>query len=175
VTAPLDLAELEELASGLNALARRFEGRGGLTRYGRGSDRADDPLLMATNAVTGVANPVAPPMRVRMERGVAIGSGVFGPAYEGAPGCVHGGYLAAVLESLLPRPAARLGKRLTGTMAVRYRRPTPVGERVCLRAELASIDGRKARTIGTVSVGGSVTVEAEALVIGLAPDGVGPS
>ena len=50
----------------------------------------------------GLSNPLAPPIRVRQsgERS-AEAHARFGAAYEGPPGCVHGGWVAAAFDEVL--------------------------------------------------------------------------
>lgn len=166
-----DDSSLDELADVLRSHAQRLR-PAATSRYptegGRGVPAGtDSPKVMATNSMTGTDNPVAPPMEVSMVDGRAVGQAKFGPVYEGFPGLVHGGFLAAVLESLLPRPAASLGPRVTGTMTIRFRKPTPIGVTVGLEAHLVSLEERKAVTAAAILVGDEVHVEAEAVVVRL--------
>ena len=55
------------------------------------------------------------------------GTVTFGSAYEGPPGHVHGGYVAAAFDELLGMTQSLGGMPgMTGTLTVRYRRPTPL-------------------------------------------------
>jgi hypothetical protein len=181
VTAELPEPAMAELAGALGKLTDAVRPYAGPSRYrsdpstGR-RPALEGPALALTNSVTGLLNPLAPPMHIETHGPVSTGTGVFGPQYEGAPGCVHGGFLAAVLESLLPRPATHLGlAKLTATLTIRYRRPTPIATRVDLRAELGEVNGRKIRTFGTISVAGEVHVEAEAVLVTLPGAAVDPT
>ena len=49
----------------------------------------------------GRANPLAPPIRLQEVDGHLEGQVRFGSAYEGPPGCVHGGYIAGAFDELL--------------------------------------------------------------------------
>lgn len=46
----------------------------------------------------GLANPLSPPMSLHMHSDEVTGTVTFGSAYEGPPGNVHGGYVAAVFR-----------------------------------------------------------------------------
>ena len=49
----------------------------------------------------GLANPLSPPMYLDYTADRVAGRVTFGSAYEGPPGCVHGGYVAAAFDELL--------------------------------------------------------------------------
>src|SRR5699024_5596241 len=49
----------------------------------------------------GIANPLAPPMTLTESDNVVTATVRFGQAYEGPPGCVHGGYVAAAFDEVL--------------------------------------------------------------------------
>jgi len=51
----------------------------------------------------------------------------FSSAFEGGPGWVHGGYIAAAFDELLGLVQSLTGKAgMTGTLKVRYRNPCPL-------------------------------------------------
>ncbi len=119
----------------------------------------------------GLANPLAPPVVVRVVEDRIDGRVTFGPAYEGPPGCVHGGYLAAVFDEVLGA-AQSLGGRpgMTGTLTVRYRAPTPLHTPLRFDGELVRVEGRKLFTAGTCHAGDTLTCEAEAVFITIPPE-----
>ena len=62
--------------------------------------------FMDRSPFMGLMNPLAPPMRIWHdaddgEWGSVNGSVTFGEPYEGPPGHVHGGYLAAIFDEVL--------------------------------------------------------------------------
>ena len=76
--------------------------------------------------VGGACNPIAPPITFTVDGDVVVGEVTYGSAYEGPPGCVHGGYIAAAFDELLGFANSLSGTPgMTGTLTVRYRRPTP--------------------------------------------------
>ena len=121
--------------------------------------------------LSGLSNALAPPMTMRIVDGggdaFIEGEVTFGPAYEGPPGNVHGGYLAAMFDELLG--FAQLSPGFTGTLTIRYRKKTPLNRELTLRASVDSVDGRKRVVRGTCSVDGEVTAEAEGLFIAPRP------
>lgn len=58
----------------------------------------------------------------------ASGTVTFSIVHEGPPGLVHGGFLAVFFDAITSEHGCRIGLAgKTKTLAVRYRRPTPVG------------------------------------------------
>ncbi len=114
----------------------------------------------------GRANPLAPPLTVEVVDGQLIGRATFGEAYEGPPGCVHGGFIAACFDDVLGMvQAASEDLGMTGTLTVRYLAPTPLHQELRFIGTLAGIDGRKVRTRGELWAGDLRTAEAEAVFI----------
>lgn len=115
----------------------------------------------------GLYNPLAPPMRVWVDDDdVAHGSVNLDAAYEGPPGCVHGGIIASLFDEILgvANITAQVGA-MTGTLTVRYRNPTPLRTDLTLRAAVREIEGRKVHTAGTIHAGDVLTAECEGIFI----------
>ena len=118
--------------------------------------------------VSGLSNPLAPPMSMwAVDEGGpdehVEGHVTFGPAYEGPPDHVHGGYLAAMFDELLGY--AQLSPGYTGTLTVMYRKPTPLRARLRLWAAVDRVDGRKRVVRGTCHFEDTLHCEAEGLFI----------
>ena len=58
----------------------------------------------------GLGNAIAPPIRLEIVNGVVRGEATFGPAYEGPPGHVHGGIVAAAFDEVLGMTQSLSGK-----------------------------------------------------------------
>lgn len=117
---------------------------------------------MPYDAVIGTYNPIALPVTVAVEGGRAIGRAHFTTPFEGPPGCVQGGVIAATFDIVLSvanRAAEAAGPTVSLTM--RYRRPTLLHRDLTVECEVAETDGRRTRTIGRIVQDGKVTVEAE--------------
>jgi hypothetical protein len=118
------------------------------------------------NTVVGLRNPVAPPLVVEKQPTGACWSDFhLGAAYEGPPGLVHGGVSALILDQMLGEAAGAGGKPgMTGTLTLRYRRGTPLGD---LRAEawIDRSEGIKTWAKGQILDAEGVTVEAEGVFI----------
>ncbi len=76
--------------------------------------------------VSGVFNPLAPPLRLEVRDGEVHGECTFGRAYQGPPGYVHGAWVAAAFDELLGIANAVGGvPAMTGRLEIRFHRPTP--------------------------------------------------
>jgi acyl-coenzyme A thioesterase PaaI-like protein len=118
----------------------------------------------------GLANPLAPPIEVRPARpdegGGVVARARFGSAYEGPPGCVHGGWVAAAFDEVLGFANSLSGSPgMTARLTVNYRKPTPLHADLVFRARLDRIEGRKIFTSGEVYSGELETAEAEGLFV----------
>lgn len=116
----------------------------------------------------GRANPLAPPIYLQDIDGVVHGRAIFGSAYEGPPGCVHGGYIAGAFDEVLGATQSMSGAPgMTGTLTIRYRNPTPLHTEVRFIGELVRIDGRKIFTEAKLLAGDVLCAEAEAIFISI--------
>ena len=140
------------------------------------SDLAPDEFF-PFSPIIGWLNPVAAPVRMWREAdpdpshpadaGLRIAGAMTLPApYAGPPSTVHGGVVAMVFDELLGVCAVANGVgAMTGTLTVRYRRPTPLDHEVTLRSWVDRIEGRKVFIDGTMHHEGELTAEAEGIFI----------
>ncbi len=92
----------------------------------------------------------------------------FDPRFEGGPGTVHGGAIAAFLDDLLGYvPVVYGSPGVTARLDTSYRKPVPLGVTVHGRAWLSAVDGDKMWAEGTIEANGEVYVEASALFIAI--------
>lgn len=99
--------------------------------------------------IAGLGNPLAAPVHMRVEGDEVIGEVIWGSAYEGPPGCCHGGHVAAAFDDVLGLAQDLAGQSgMTGTLTVRYRRPTPLHQQHRFVARLDRVEGRKIFTTG---------------------------
>lgn len=119
------------------------------------------------NTVMGLRNPIAPPLHIHSDRkGRAWSDFTLGAAYEGPPGLVHGGVISLLLDQVLGHAVSTSGRPgMTGTLSIRYRQGTPLGD---LRCE-AWVDRREGiKTWGKghmINADGEVTAEADGIFI----------
>lgn len=123
------------------------------------------------NPVVGPGNPVAPPMRVEIVDGAAIGTCTLDWRYEGPFTFAHGGVSALLLDQIMGYAAAAAGHPgVTGRLEVRYRSTVPLGEPLRLEAKLIDVLGVRAAVRGTISLAAapeSTLVEAEGRFLAL--------
>jgi acyl-coenzyme A thioesterase PaaI-like protein len=165
--APADV--IAGAAEALEAVAASLAGhpRGHLFEGFAESANAGDPHAHFDHSpIIGKANPLAPPLELRTEDDKVVGTATFGSAYEGPPGAVHGGYVAAAFDELLGMAQSLGGKPgMTGTLTVRYRRPHPLHTTIEFEAELVRVEGRKIFTAGRSYADGELRAEAEGIFI----------
>ncbi|MCU1588188.1 MAG: hypothetical protein JWN31_1681 [Frankiales bacterium] len=119
--------------------------------------------------LSGSANPMAPPVDLWTSeesiggQPVTHGRVCFGAAYEGPPGHVHGGMVAAMFDELLGRAQHSAG--FTGRLTVTYRKPTPLHRELDLIGWFDRVEGRKRWMKGECRLDGELLTEAEGLFI----------
>lgn len=163
-TGPQRLGEIEALAARLAELVGEtpdLRDDGPLPTH-----PAPDGALVERSPISGRANPLAPPVHYSFEGDVTRAWTVFSSAYEGPPGGVHGGHIAAVMDEVLGVAQMSSGAAgFTGTLTVRFHALTPLGERIEYVARPVRQDGRKLHVHATATAGGVVVAEGEGLFI----------
>jgi acyl-coenzyme A thioesterase PaaI-like protein len=130
---------------------------------------AGDPgSFLEFSPLIGRSNPIAPPLELTLVDGRVVGTGVFGSAYEGPPGHVHGGHIAAAFDEVLGMVQSTTKKPgMTGLLSVRYRSPTPLHEVLMFSGEVVKVEGRKIFTRATLHHGDTLCAESEGLFISI--------
>jgi acyl-coenzyme A thioesterase PaaI-like protein len=119
----------------------------------------------------GRANPLAPPITLEISEDLVVGRVVFGSAYEGPPGCVHGGYVACAFDEILGAAQTFSGAPgMTARLTVDYRKPTPLHTELRFEGRYDRTEGRKVFTTGVVYAGDLLTAEAEGLFVSIAAE-----
>src|SRR5262249_42887583 len=138
----------------------------GRRRAPRQTGSGDPAAVMPLDPMIGPQSPIAPPLRCRWEPPTAIGEVLFTAAYEGPPGCVHGGVIAAAFDQVFNVANLMLGTAgPTASLQLHYRRPTPLQVPLRFEAWQDRVEGRRVYTRGRLLVGDRTTVEAEGLFI----------
>jgi acyl-coenzyme A thioesterase PaaI-like protein len=154
----------EHLAS--HPRLRHFQG------YAESANAGDVGAFFDQSPLIGLANPLAPPIRLAKtgERS-AEGRVRFGSAYEGPPGCVHGGFVAAAFDEVLGFTQSLGGSPgFTGTLTVRYRVPTPLHTELRFEGRIDRVEGRKTFASGSVFADALLCAESEAIFISARPE-----
>lgn len=158
------LRELQHLVEPYTAV-RSYEGSA------EGSGLAHDRAFFDWSPLAGLSNPLAPPVRVSVEGDAIVGRARFGLAYEGPPGCVHGGYIAAAFDEVLGVAQSLSGRvGMTGTLTIKYRQPTPLFTDLRFEGRVESVSGRKLLAAGRLLNGDEVTAEATGLFVTITPE-----
>lgn len=120
--------EVREISRAVRALTARLRAQQLDGAYGVALT-PEGLALNHGNAVVGLRNPIAPPVEIhRGGDGHTWADFHLNALYEGPPGLVHGGVVALILDQLLGECAADGGgPGMTGTLSIRYHRPTPLG------------------------------------------------
>ena len=102
---------------------------------------------------------------------LVVGTVTFGGAYEGPPGCVHGGFIAGSFDEILGVTQSLSGQPgMTAQLDISYRSPTPLRREVHFRGRIERIDGRKIHAVATLHHGDVLCAEARGLFISMKPE-----
>ncbi|MDA0370922.1 MAG: PaaI family thioesterase [Actinomycetota bacterium] len=124
--------------------------------------------------VTGPLNALASIVTLSSTDTEVIAEVTYGDAYEGPPGHVHGGLIAAIFDEVLGFAQALSGAPgMTGKLEITYRSPTPLHTPLRVVGRFERIDGRKIFTTGTIHAGDRLCAEAKGLFISVRPERFG--
>jgi hypothetical protein len=176
VASELDDEVLIAAAVEVEALAARLAAASGPRRARvRPIAEVSAERVFPASPVIGPENPVAPPVRLEVVEGPdgspeVRGEAYFDYPYEGPPGCVHGGVIAETFDEILGVANLATGNPgMTGSLTVRYRKPTPLRTDLQLEARYLRRTGRKISTWAAIYHGNLLTAEAEGLFIEVGP------
>jgi hypothetical protein len=112
-------------------------------------------------------NPVNPPMEIQLDDdGTLHGHTWLGLQYEGPPNIVHGGIVAHLLDQMLGYAnTANKIPGFTGTLTIRYVKPTPLFSDIHITAKPTGNEGRKIFAAGQLFANGELTAEAEGVFL----------
>lgn len=142
---------LELLADDLDKLTvpdrtRPFgEVEDGESDAGSGYDYGGENSL-SYRPISGNCNALAVPAKYFHGEGYLKGVVNFGPAFEGPPGLVHGGYIAAYMDEVFGIAVSHSGldvPAMTGTLKTIYRMPVPLNRELTYEARLTGEERRK--------------------------------
>jgi acyl-coenzyme A thioesterase PaaI-like protein len=178
VAAQLDDEAVQEAARAIEAVGEQMASRIRPGKRPRSIPNRSEPAqdFFPTSPIMGLENPIAPPIRVRVVHGEdgrfsrLVGEANFDYQYEGPPTCVHGGIIAETFDEVLGAATIASGNPgMTGTLTIRYRRPTPLRTDLRIEAHLTGRSGRKIKAWAGLYDGDQLTAEAEGLFIEVRP------
>jgi acyl-coenzyme A thioesterase PaaI-like protein len=139
--------------------------------FAEASTSGNPRAFFDSSPIGGKGNPIAAPVDLRLVGNHVEGRVVFGIAYEGPPGHVHGGFVAAAFDEVLGMAQSSTGAPgMTGTLTVRYRRPTPLHTQLLFLGKVDRVEGRKIFTSATLHAGEILCAEAEGIFISMGID-----
>lgn len=167
-----DEADLRVAADQLEAVSTLFDQtavRSIYEGFAESANSGDPHGFFDHSPMLGRGNPLAPPISLRVvDDRTMEGTATFAAAYEGPPGCVHGGYVAAAFDEVLGAAQSLSGSPgMTAKLTVDYRSPTPLHEELRITGVFERVDGRKIFTTGTLHVGDRLCAEAEGLFVSI--------
>jgi acyl-coenzyme A thioesterase PaaI-like protein len=169
ITSDAPEQELRVAADGLERYARRLSThprRSLPLGFAETANAGDVAAFFDYSPMIGRSNPLAPPIVLRVEGKVVHGAVRFGSAYEGPPGHVHGGFVAAAFDEVLGFVQSTTGQPgMTGTLTIRYRKPTPLNTDLRFEATVQRVEGRKIFAEGRLYNGDLLTAEADGIFI----------
>jgi acyl-coenzyme A thioesterase PaaI-like protein len=160
------LAEVTSLVSQAAAILARYPRRRPFEGFPEAANSGDPHAFFDHSPIAGQANPLAPPIYMEIEQERVVARVHYGAAYEGPPGSVHGGHVAAAFDEVLGMAQSLGGQPgMTGTLTIRYRKPTPLHTDLRVVAWNTGTEGRKTFTSGEMYAGDVLTAEAEAIFV----------
>ncbi len=158
--------DLRQLRDAIGAVRRRVAALPSLRDQPRSGWPVDDFSLAERGPYAGRANPVAPPLHFESLTPRTRAWAVYGPAYEGSAGDMHGGVVIGAFDDVLgcAQMAGPVTGR-TGTMTVRLRTLSPIGKRIDYEGWIERVEGRKVFLRGTAHCGDTLLAEAEAIFV----------
>lgn len=162
-----EIDDLNDFADEACTLADRVERAPSLRAFGGAAVAGPaDAVLAERSPISGRSNPLAPPLHLEVTDGVTRAWAVWTDAYEGPPGCLHGGWVAAAFDDLMGLAQMASGKAgFTGTLTVKMMKPTPLNRRIDYEAWLDRVDGRKIWCKASARHGDELLGEAEIVFI----------
>jgi len=176
VSASFDDDVLSAAAAAIEEVGRTLEAAAGPKRVRQQPNiRQHAQEFFPTSPIIGMASPIAPPVVVQVVDGDGgyreiRAEAWFDWPYEGPPACVHGGVIAETFDEILGAAIMVAGSPgMTGTLTVRYRKPTPLRTPLRIEARFLSREGRKIKAWAAIYHGDLLCAEAEGLFIQVNP------
>ncbi len=162
--------DLIAAAEGAERFAARLEAAAPHDRplwgFAESSNSGDARAMFDSSPVIGLGNPVAPPLRAVIVGDHVEATVTFGNAYEGPPGHVHGGIVAAAFDEVLGMAQSLSGAAgMTGTLTIKYRQPTPLHRELLFTGRVVRREGRKIFASGTLHAAEVLCAEAEGIFV----------
>ena len=157
--------EVERLITTLRTAEERLAARvpaDPRPRIGELAGSADGRVYVDHARHVGAFNPCFPEYTIEVDGDRAAGTVTFPLAFEGPPGIVHGGVLGVFFDLVMQHHNCDVGVAgKTASLALRYRRPTPLLTELRFSLARTVDDGRITSTGHLSAHDGTVLCEAE--------------
>lgn len=175
VTSTNDTEQLVKMAAIINqqvevlASSSQLHGRVAFEQAGNYGGQAN--MGYELNPLDGKSNPIAAPIMIWIEDDKVLGKATMGWQYEGPPRSVHGGFVAALFDQFLGVGQKITGQPgFTGTLTIKYLKPTPIATELFLKGWVDRIEGRKNFLKGEMWAGDVLTATCEGVFISVTPE-----
>ena len=167
---------MRQLADQATALAEELEAKAPGKPYGlveAGWDGTGTLNYLPFSPIMGRLNPASYGLDVHPEGEQAVGLVILDETAEGAVGLAHGGVISGIWDEVLAsaNAIAKTGGP-TGSLTIRYLRPTPLYEELRYTAWVERIDERKVLVKGECTLRNEVLTRAEGIFIRLRVPGI---
>lgn len=169
-TSDIDPDSANELSALLRAESRKLAAKPqheGVVAFARDSGHGSVAVINhELLSVGGHSHPAAPGLRMWHDEALTRGSVRCSWAYEGPPGHVHGGWIAAIFDHFMGMAHMRAGKPgMTGGLSIRYLAPTPIAQDLSLVATQERVGERRTLVKAELRCGDTLTATAEAMFV----------
>lgn len=138
------------------------------------TDVADVFEVFDFDGLAGLSNAVAPKLIYRINQSQVFAEATLGVQYQGPPGRVHGGFIAAIFDVVLARAQQLSGKiGLTGQLSVKYLDSTPINKPIRFEGHLDRVVGKKVFVSGACFFKDRKTAECNGIWV--CPDFMNPN
>ena len=116
--------------------------------------------------VCGKNNPIGLKLKFREENNKYLADFIPTTNYQGYDGVLHGGIVSTLIDEITTGYMYYKGyKAVTAKLEVRFRRPTPIGEKLTVQGEVINQKGKMVEMLGKIILAdGSVTAEGKTIV-----------
>lgn len=114
----------------------------------------------------GPCNPIGLKLSFQEENNSYKTSFIPGPEHQGYDGIMHGGLISTLLDEVMARYLYAKGlAAVTAKLEVRYRQPTPIGQKLAISGWITGQRGKMVEMAGKVTLpDGTVTAEGKAII-----------
>ncbi len=154
---------IEGFCAGLAGRPRRLRRVGVCEGNEAEAGRMYEYGIMDLSPLSGKGNPLSPPMRIkRKDMNCVVAKVIFPASYEGPPGFVHGGFVAAAFDEVMGAAQANSDMPgMTGILTVTYRQPCPLHTELHLEGRVVRVRGRHVFAESTLHGGDELIADAE--------------